>query len=202
MIASLFSESAKKSAHILSTQAESLLQNAFLMEEFKRLNRNLEKKVRDQTNDIQDKNKQLEEYNVKVVESERMKGLLTGTLVHDIKNFIAGIEGNTTLLGRFYENDPKITKTARIVSDCCSGIVSLASNLLDIGKMEEGKLVLKKENLGISHMFSIGEQLKQNAMFEEKNIAVSIVDKTDGAFSVYADIILSTVFCKTCLQTR
>ncbi len=190
MVSSLFSESAKKAAQILSRQADSLLQNASLMEEFKRLNRNLQKKVREQTTDIQDKNKQLEEYNVKVVESERMKGLLTGTLVHDIKNFIAGIEGNATLLGRFYENDPKIKKTVRIVSDCCSGIVSLASNLLDIGKMEEGRLILKKENIGIKEMFSIGEQLKQNAMFEEKSITVTIVDKTDMRFSIHADYYL------------
>jgi signal transduction histidine kinase/tRNA A-37 threonylcarbamoyl transferase component Bud32/tetratricopeptide (TPR) repeat protein len=190
MVSGLFSESAKKAAQILSVQADVLLHNAYLMDEFKRLNRNLEKKVKEQTSDIEEKNKQLQNFNVKVVESERMKDILGGTIVHDIKNYTSGIEGNATLLARQYPNDPKILKTTRIVSDCCLSIVSLASNLLDIGKMEDGKLTLKKEMLTRSVLFDMADQLKQNVMFEEKSIAVSLVDKTNDLFAVEADFYL------------
>ncbi|HUI90639.1 MAG TPA: AAA family ATPase [Chitinivibrionales bacterium] len=190
MVSGLFSESAKKTAQILSAQADILLQNAYLMEEFKRLNRNLEKKVKEQTNDIQEKNKQLAENNVKLVDAERMRGLFAGTIVHDIKNFAAGIEGNSTLLAKQYPEDPKVLKTARIVGDCCSSIVSLASNLLDIGKMEEGKLRIKKEILTKDVLFDIADLLRQNVMFEEKNISVDLVDNTKGSFTIEADYYL------------
>jgi signal transduction histidine kinase len=190
MVTGLFSEDSVKTAQIIAAEASILLENAYLMDSYKRLNRDLQKKVREQTTDIREKNKQLAEYNVKVVESERMKGLLTGTLVHDIKNYVSGIEGNATLLSRSHSEDPRVMKTVNIVADCCSGIVGLASNLLDIGKMEEGKLVLKKEHLDSQTILAIGEQLKKNAMFEEKNISVALVDNTKGAFLIQADYYL------------
>jgi signal transduction histidine kinase len=190
MVTALFSEDSKKTAQIIAAEASILLENAYLMDSYKRLNRDLQKKVREQTTDIREKNKQLAEYNVKVVESERMKGLLTGTLVHDIKNYVSGIEGNATLLSRNFPEDSRVKKTVNIVSDCCSGIVGLASNLLDIGKMEEGKLVLKKELLNSQTILAIAEQLRQNAMFEEKNISVGIADNTNGAFLIQGDYYL------------
>jgi K+-sensing histidine kinase KdpD len=119
-----------------------------------------------------------------------MKGLLAGTLVHDIKNYAAGIEGNATLLTKFYPSEERVQKTARVVSDCCTGIVSLASNLLDIGKMEEGKLVVKKELFTKKDLFSMAEQLKQNVMFEEKNISVSLFDNTKETFEIEVDYYL------------
>jgi two-component system sensor histidine kinase KdpD len=116
-----------------------------------------------------------------------MKGLLAGTIVHDIKNYTAGIEGNATLLARQFSHEPQVLKTARLVADCCMGIVSLASNLLDIEKMEEGKLTLKKERLTKNALFDLADQLGQNVMFEEKNISVSHVDNSMDLFAIDAD---------------
>jgi len=64
------------------------------MGQYKRAQRALAAESADQTKDIMEKNIQLEESNLKIVDSERMKNLLSGTLVHDIKNYLAGIEGN------------------------------------------------------------------------------------------------------------
>jgi GAF domain-containing protein len=85
-VTGLFSESAVKTAQILSAHAGILLENSYLMEKYKQLNRDLDSKVRQQTHDIMEKNRQLEAANIKLVESERVKGVLSGTLVHDIKN--------------------------------------------------------------------------------------------------------------------
>jgi signal transduction histidine kinase/tetratricopeptide (TPR) repeat protein len=190
MVTGLFSESAKKAAQILSAQADILLQNAYLMEESNRLNKTLEKKVKVQIRDIEEKNKQLQEYNVKVMESERMKGLLGGTLAHDIKNYAAGIEGNASLLSKRFPNEDKVTRTVRIISESCIGIASLASNLVDIGKMEEGKLAIKMERITKQLLFATAEQFKQNVMFEEKNINLSFVDTTNDTFEIEADYYL------------
>ncbi len=146
--------------------------------------------MREQTEDIREKNKQLSAFNFKIVDSERMKSLLAGTIVHDIKNYAAGIEGNTTLLARQFPEEEKVLKTTRIVSDCCSGIVSLASNMLDIEKMEEGKLVLKKEILSKEILFGMAEQLRKNVLFEEKNISLEYRDNTNGSFAIEVDYYL------------
>ena len=94
----LFGEGAQKAAQILATQAGILLENALLMNRYKELNVHLQQQVESQTQDIISKNQQLEDFSMRVVDSERMKNLLSGTLVHDIKNYIAGIEGNIKLL--------------------------------------------------------------------------------------------------------
>jgi signal transduction histidine kinase/tetratricopeptide (TPR) repeat protein len=190
MVTGLFSDDSKKTALIIAAEASILLENAYLMDSYKRLNRDLQKKVREQTADIREKNKQLADYNLRIVDSERMKTLLSGTIVHDIKNYAAGIEGNTTLLARQFPGEEKVLKTTRIVTDCCSGIVSLASNMLDIEKMEEGKLVLKKEMLTKNVLFEMAEQLSRNVMFEEKNISVRFLDNTKDMFAIDADFYL------------
>jgi len=120
----LFGEGAQKAAQILAAQAGILLENAHLMGQYKELNAHLQQKVQDQTKDIMEKNIQLEESNLKIVDSERMKNLLSGTLVHDIKNYVAGIEGNVKLLGMRFPDNDKIQRTSTIVSNCCVDIIN------------------------------------------------------------------------------
>lgn len=188
-VAGLFSESAVKTAQILSAHAGILLENSYLMEKYKQLNRDLDSKVKRQTHDIMEKNRQLEAANLKLVESERVKGVLSGTLVHDIKNYAAGIEGNLQYLGRKIEQDEKIKRVLDVVSETCSDIVSLASNLLDISKMDEGKLVVRAESLDISYVQTIAEKFSVNTLFEEKEIQPVIIPSKEK-FTIYADIYL------------
>lgn len=188
-VAGLFSESAVKTAQILSAHAAILLENSYLMEKYKQLNRDLDTKVRQQTHDMMEKNRQLEMANLKLVESERVKGVLSGTLVHDIKNYAAGIEGNLQYLGRKFEQDNKVRRVLDVVSETCSDIVSLASNLLDIAKMDEGKLVVRAECLDVTYIASIAEKFSVNTLFEEKEIQPVIIPAKEK-FTIYADIYL------------
>lgn len=188
-VSGLFSENAVKTVQIISAHAGILLENAYLMEKYKMLNRELDTKVKQQTHDMLEKNRQLEVANLKLVESERVKGVLSGTLVHDIKNYAAGIEGNLQYLGRKLEHDTKVKRVLDVVSETCSDIVSLASNLLDIAKMDEGKLVVRPETLDCSFISTIAEKFSINTLFEEKEIQPVIFKNTEN-FSVYADVYL------------
>lgn len=188
-VAGLFSESAVKTAQILSAHAGILLENSYLMEKYKQLNRDLDSKVRQQTHDMMEKNRQLEAANLKLVESERVKGVLSGTLVHDIKNYAAGIEGNLQYLGRKFEQDEKVKRVLDVVSETCSDIVSLASNLLDIAKMDDGKLVVRAESLDVSYVQAIAEKFSVNTLFEEKEIQPVIIPSIEK-FTIYADVYL------------
>ena len=75
------------------------------------------------------------------------------------------------------------------MSETCSDIVSLASNLLDIAKMDEGKLVVRAEKLDISYVQAIAEKFSINTLFEEKGIQPVIIPAKEK-FTIYADVYL------------
>jgi signal transduction histidine kinase/tetratricopeptide (TPR) repeat protein len=186
LVVGLFSESSAKTAQILSAQASFLIENAYLMEEYKRLNARLEQKVQEQTRDICEKNDELLASNLKLVESERMKDLLSGTIVHDIKNYAAGISGNLKLLSYKYGGDPKTVRSIGIVNESCIDIVTLASNLLDIGKMEEGKFRLQARRIFFEELAAMAQKYQANILFEEKKVGVAII-RPRADFAIIAD---------------
>jgi two-component system sensor histidine kinase KdpD len=187
LVAGLFSDNAVKTAQIIAAQAGFLIENARLMEEYKHLTAHLENKVKEQTGAINDQNEILHATNLKLIESERMKGLLTGTIVHDIKNFAAVISGNITLLSYRHGDDPKTMRSVDLAIGSCSDIVTLASNLLDISRMEEGKLTVQPQRIYFEEIAAIAQKFGGNVLFDERKIAVTITPAPDREFSVLAD---------------
>lgn len=122
-----------------------------------------------------------------MIESKQMENALTSDILHDIKNYAAGIEGNIALLSRQYPSDPRISKTARLVSDCCRGILSLSANVLDIGKFEDHKISLEKEKFSVKRFFDLLDDFRGKSMFEEKNISFKFLDNTNGLLVIEAD---------------
>jgi len=185
----LFGDGAQKAAMILAAHAGILLENANLMNRQKLFNEELKKQVATQTDDLKKKHQQLEEANLKLIESERMKGILSGTVVHDIKNYTAGITGNLLYLSRYLKSDVKVNRIIDIVCETCSDITNLASNLLDIAKMDEGKMVVREEPLDCLFFETMAEKFGKSALFEEKEITTRIIPPT-GPFVVFADVYL------------
>jgi signal transduction histidine kinase/serine/threonine protein kinase len=188
-VSGLFSDNASKTAQILSAQASILLENAYLMEKYKSFNRELDLKVKKQTRDIIDKNRLLEDTNSKLVESERLKGILSGTLVHDIKNYAAGIEGNLQYLSRRIAGDHKVKRVIDVVNETCMDIINLASNLLDIAKMDEGRLMVRPETIEFSYLDGLLCKFASNPLFEDKCIK-PVIKKPVALFSINADVYL------------
>jgi signal transduction histidine kinase/serine/threonine protein kinase/tetratricopeptide (TPR) repeat protein len=188
-VSGLFSDNASKTAQILSAQASILLENAYLMEKYKSLNRELDLKVKKQTKDIIDKNRQLEDTNVKLIESERLKGILSGTLVHDIKNYAAGIEGNLQYLSRRIAGDHKVKRVIDVVNETCMDIINLASNLLDIAKMDEGRLLVRPENIDYIYLYEVLCKFASNPLFEDKGIK-PVIKRPEMLFAIEADTYL------------
>jgi signal transduction histidine kinase/tetratricopeptide (TPR) repeat protein len=188
-VAGLFSENAVKTAQIISAQASCSMAIIYLSQDCIQLKQDRDNKVKQQTHDMREKNHQLELINLKLVESERMKGILSGTLVHDIKNYAAGIEGNLQYLSRRLTGDMKIRRILDVVGETCADIVSLASNLLDIAKMDEGKLIVRTERLSSEYIESMAEKFLKNPLFEEKDISPRILPSLCN-FTIDVDVYL------------
>ncbi|MHB9154454.1 MAG: sensor histidine kinase [Endomicrobiales bacterium] len=92
---------------------------------------------------------------------EELKQDLTRMIVHDLKSPLSGIMGSldyleSGILGEFTGDQKKIISLAKKSSE---SLLSMIQNMLDVAKMEEGKLELKKEKVYLSSV--IGERKLQ-----------------------------------------
>ena len=83
--------------------------------------------------------------NAKLEELEGLKETLTQTLVHDLKNPLAAVLGNLELMER--KADESILHLVRRSKAAAWRMHQMILNLLDIGQLEEGKLVLRPETI-------------------------------------------------------
>lgn len=88
--------------------------------------------------------------NEKLREMEKVKEGLTNMIIHDLNNYFMAIFSNLelmSLLSKPYDTDLK-----KNISNCLSNtseVSELVRGLLDIHKMEEGKLILEKKEINI-----------------------------------------------------
>lgn len=149
--------------------------NSELVQNLQELNTTLEDKVADQTADIREKAARLETAHDKLVQTERFKDLLASTVVHDIKNNIFSISADTKVLGRSVPNTPQTQKFITRMQSSCFSAMSLAINMLDIAKMEEGKLTLNKELIDHNALTALVNKNSQQVFFDEKHITVTLL---------------------------
>jgi len=83
--------------------------------------------------------------NAKLEELEGLKETLTQTLVHDLKNPLAAVLGNLELMER--KADESLLHLCRRSKAAAWRMHQMILNLLDIGQLEEGKLVLRPETV-------------------------------------------------------
>jgi signal transduction histidine kinase len=91
--------------------------------------------------EISRKNNQLREL-------EKVKEGLTHMIIHDLNNYFMAISGNLQIMG--FDIEPHQVKMSKYMSNCLDSITEVTDmvrGLLDIHKMEEGKLVLKKKEI-------------------------------------------------------
>jgi signal transduction histidine kinase len=83
--------------------------------------------------------------NAALEELEGLKETLTQTLVHDLKNPLAAVLGNLELMER--KADASVLHLVRRSKSAAWRMHQMILNLLDIGQLEEGKLLLHPEAL-------------------------------------------------------
>ncbi|HDN79304.1 MAG TPA: hypothetical protein ENG33_02405 [Chloroflexi bacterium] len=126
--------------------------------------------IRRQTETIRRKNQELEEL-------EKLKRDLINMIVHDMKNPLTAITGNIDLVlegigGEVQPRQREFLKRAQLNGQ---RLLAMISNLLDISKMEEGKLVLEKAPFNLREV--VDEVVADSmaiAVEEDKEITVDI----------------------------
>ena len=118
---------------------------------------NLDIKLKITTGDeIEDVARNFEKMAEDLKKLETMKEDLTKMVVHDLKSPLSGIMGgldylDSGLMGSLTSDQAGIVRLAKKSSE---NMLALIQNILDIAKMEAGKLELRKEKISIAELLS------------------------------------------------
>ena len=129
--------------------------------ELKGLYTNLENKVKERTAQLAEANKtlasrkdELEKTNEQLKDLDRMKSDFVSNVVHELRTPLTIIKGNIDTIEKGYAGkvQPKQKEVLGDVFRVTNRLARLVNDLLDLSKIESGKMELKKEDLDIVEM--------------------------------------------------
>jgi signal transduction histidine kinase len=130
-------------------------------------------RIKSYQDEISDKLREIAAKNARLLELEKVRDGLSHMIVHDLRNPLTAISTYLQLsaLNADTLSDPQQERVDRCLF-FCQELERMVQNLLDISKMEEGKMQLKLEAIDLSEM--VGEVLERfTPMLEERKIALS-----------------------------
>jgi len=146
-----FSDEDVKFLSAVAGQTSVAFENALAFETIRELNINLEQKVFERTRELAEANDRLAEQYLKLQRLDELKEALSGMVVHDLKNPLA-----TIMMGlEFIESEDlsrmpeALRHTLSVIGHTCRDMLDLTQNLLDITRLESGRLDLKREAVAI-----------------------------------------------------
>jgi K+-sensing histidine kinase KdpD len=84
-------------------------------------------------------------------------------------------------------DDKKTMRGIDLAIGSCTDIITLSSNLLDLSKMEEGRLTVQPRQMYFEEMAAIAQKYSGNVLFDERKIKVAIDSPEGDDFAVLAD---------------
>ena len=142
--------------------------------------RHADRIIRRQTETIRQKNRELQEL-------EKLKRDLTNMIVHDMKNPLTAVMGNIDLVlsgigGEVLPRQREFLEQARLSSQ---KLLTMISNLLDISRMEEGRLELKREEFSLGEV--VDEVVGEFRALAEREGKELVVEIPEGMPPMHAD---------------
>ncbi|MBI3813811.1 MAG: GAF domain-containing protein [Nitrospinae bacterium] len=128
---------------------------------------------------------ELKKKNDELIQLQRMKEDLTSMIVHDLKGPLGEIMSNLDIL-TYNQNlsteDKEVLETG---IQGCENLLGMVMNLLDISKMEEGRMKLNRDQFQIGELIQNKiERMKVVALQKELKMTVSL---PDGDIPITAD---------------
>ncbi len=112
-------------------------------------------------------------------ESDRLKTAFLHNMSHEIRTPMNAINGFSQLLPRSFNDKPKLVYYAGIINQCCSNLLEIINDMLDIARIESGQVHIHIENCNIAQLFSELEsffsiqQVRYNKQHIQFNLKVS-----------------------------
>jgi PAS domain S-box-containing protein len=131
--------------------------------EIKSLNRNLEERVRQRTADLETTNQLLTQAKIQAEAANISKSTFLANMSHEIRTPMNGIIGMANLLRREGVT-PQQAKRLDTIDTSAQHLLSVINNILDLSKIEAGKLTLEETPVVVSSLLAnVGSILAERA---------------------------------------
>lgn len=144
-----FTQEGLEVLQLLSSQAAISIENARLYQDLAEYNRTLEMRVEERTLELQGKNLQLQQEirdrqrAEEVAETaNRAKSQFLASMSHELRTPLNGILGYTQILNKNPTLTPEQKNGIKIIHQCGEHLLTLINDILDLSKIEAGKLEL------------------------------------------------------------
>jgi len=137
--------------------------------------------------EIQQKNIELEEKNKTLLRLDKFKEELNHLIVHDMKNPLFVIQGNLQMMSMAVEQtaSPTLKKYLDRIDRSTQNLLRMVLNLIDIAKIEDGKMELNQELVDMNDLVNKCVQRFEDHP-ENKNKTIA-TDLTDGGTTLKVD---------------
>lgn len=119
------------------------IEKARLYEQVKSHSEELEQKVQEATVELVRQNEQLRRQKIQLEEASRLKSQFLANVSHELRTPLHAIIGYTELLMRQFDGGPQQTEKLRRVDSNANHLLKIINDLLDIARIESGKMPLE-----------------------------------------------------------
>ena len=142
-------------------------------EELRKHHEQLEELVHDRTKEIEKKNQELEQANTRLQEMDRLKSVFLASMSHELRTPLNSIIGFTgiIIMGLSGELNDEQKKQLTMVKDSADHLLGLINDILDISKIEAGKVELEPTQFALKDVIEEVVALLSPAT-EEKNLTL------------------------------
>ena len=154
----------------IANQAAVALKNANLYQDLEGLNAGLEHRVLDRTNELR-------EANLRLISADRSKNQFLANMSHELRTPLNSIIGfSTILLDATRDNlSPRLYKFIENIRASGSHLLVLINDILDLSKIEAGRLELQAESFDLRDTLSTVERVMKGIAAENHVSIVSTV---------------------------
>ena len=165
------------------------------------LNRHLEQLVRDRTEDLVNKARELEEANQRLRELDEMKSAFLSSVSHELRTPLTSILGFSKLLHKEFGKNflplageqttlvrkgERIQENLSIISHEGERLTRLINDVLDLNKIESGRMGWRDERLNMNDIVDVAVQAVAG-MFAQNSKIDLVTEIESGLPSVVAD---------------
>jgi signal transduction histidine kinase len=164
----------------VANQAAAAIENAQLYKDLEGLNIALEHRVHERTNELR-------ETNLRLLAADRSKNQFLASMSHELRTPLNAIIGFSSILQNATQGvlQPRMFKFVENIKTAGSHLLDLINDILDLAKIEAGKLQLEPERFDLNETIATVDRVIKGMAAERD---VSIVTYVDPAIAeVYLD---------------
>jgi len=164
----------------VANQAAAAIENAQLYKDLEGLNIALEHRVHERTNELR-------ETNLRLLAADRSKNQFLASMSHELRTPLNAIIGFSSILQNATQTvlPPRMFKFVENIKTAGSHLLDLINDILDLAKIEAGKLQLEPERFDLNETIATVDRVIRGMAAERD---VSIVTYVDPAIAeVYLD---------------